>query len=953
MSDSIIYVRRKGTQDDPYISITQDLIVKDGKVQLQEIPDDFTHVLVTNPNAPEETYYEIYSGTPNAFQYLVDYNTFGFVLFNNEDNNKELRFQYKGTGVFYLPAGRVWTKESGGDVIETLQDIIDTEAEAIGHLEELNTLVTNAETATNNANIATANINDAISNANNATINANNAADNASNKAELANTATINANNATTLANDAADLANDKADLANTAAINANNAADLANDAADLANTKAGLADLAATNAQEVADNYVNKGEYNSGTQYYEGNEVYNSGSSYRAKQNTIGNAPPVYPTVENTYWIMTAKKGSDGAGGDMFRTTYDTNMDGKVNSADVADSVPWSGITSKPSTFTPSAHEHNADEINIIDAGSIITATNVEDALQESFNQFGILSNLTTTEKSNLVGAVSEVKNEVKTHLAENVYIGLPNGVDDTTAVQNALNQGAQEGKKVVAASGVYKVNQITIPSGNLEFEGAGRNATFFMPLTSDQTLFYKEQEVVGGDVDVIANQRKIFRNMAFADENGLGGCRAFYNQDLIGFKIENVLFRKLAIAVQFNRGKNISIDNVWWYKGGRFIFDASPNRAIPPDTYDYCGCININNVQDIMGYSDLVNEPWWTFRDCANVLFSNVQSPALMGKGIGISIEGKTEGFWANNVILVWPTVGVRIIERPVETSVGVFTDIAPQYTNLISVSVDQPSSTAFIVQGQYTNMESCIAANGDARGVGSGIDIFPETRYFNASKLLVRNMASNGIAIQSGAKDIVISDSDIYANASQAGAQISAVLAKPFDAVFRDCRIVGTVSVTGSRIVNGNTSKTIHKNNSSVATTATTGAEDLMSYTIPAGTLKVGQKVRLKAYGTLGANANSKTVRIFFGAPSCGGFTSTSNGVAWEVTVEADLTASSAQEYLRNGIVSGVEPSLTRGTISVSENADITVKVQGQNGVASAGDIVCEGFTVEVIN
>jgi hypothetical protein len=465
MSDSIIYVRRKGTQDDPYISITQDLIVKDGKVQLQEIPDDFTHVLVTNPNAPEETYYEIYSGTPNAFQYLVDYNTFGFVLFNNEDNNKELRFQYKGTGIFYLPAGRVWTKESGGDVIETLQDIIDTEAEAIGHLEELNTLVTNAETATNNANIATANTNDAISNANNATINANNAADNANNKAELANTATINANNATTLANDAADLANDKADLANTAAINAN-------DAADLANTKAGLADLAATNAQEVADNYVNRGEYNSGTQYYEGNEVYNSGSSYRAKQNTIGNAPPVYPTVENTYWIMTAKKGSDGAGGDMFRTTYDTNMDGKVNSADVADSVPWSGITSKPSTFTPSAHEHNADQINIADSGNIITATDVEGALQESFTNVGVLANLLTTEKTNLVGAVNEVKDELASHKADNTqqFANIEINKADKTEVNSLATAKANQSDLDYTNASVSSLSNSKVDKGGNE---------------------------------------------------------------------------------------------------------------------------------------------------------------------------------------------------------------------------------------------------------------------------------------------------------------------------------------------------------------------------------------------------------------------------------------------------------------------------------------------------
>lgn len=51
---------------------------------------------------------------------------------------------------------------------------------------------------------------------------------------------------------------------------------------------------------------------------------------------------------------------GADGNGaGDMLATTYDTNADGKVNSADSADAVPWSGVTGKPASFPPDAHTH------------------------------------------------------------------------------------------------------------------------------------------------------------------------------------------------------------------------------------------------------------------------------------------------------------------------------------------------------------------------------------------------------------------------------------------------------------------------------------------------------------------------------------------------------------------------------------------------------------------
>ncbi|OPA77525.1 hypothetical protein BVG16_13825 [Paenibacillus selenitireducens] len=42
---------------------------------------------------------------------------------------------------------------------------------------------------------------------------------------------------------------------------------------------------------------------------------------------------------------------------GDMLKSIYDTNNNGKV---DAADSIPWAGITGKPTSFVPDAHEHS-----------------------------------------------------------------------------------------------------------------------------------------------------------------------------------------------------------------------------------------------------------------------------------------------------------------------------------------------------------------------------------------------------------------------------------------------------------------------------------------------------------------------------------------------------------------------------------------------------------------
>lgn len=55
---------------------------------------------------------------------------------------------------------------------------------------------------------------------------------------------------------------------------------------------------------------------------------------------------------------------------GDMLKSIYDTDNDGKVDVAETAESVPWAGVSGKPSTFVPSAHTHSPSAITQ-DAGN------------------------------------------------------------------------------------------------------------------------------------------------------------------------------------------------------------------------------------------------------------------------------------------------------------------------------------------------------------------------------------------------------------------------------------------------------------------------------------------------------------------------------------------------------------------------------------------------------
>lgn len=49
---------------------------------------------------------------------------------------------------------------------------------------------------------------------------------------------------------------------------------------------------------------------------------------------------------------------------GDMLKSVYDADNDGKVDVAKTAESVAWSNVTGKPTTFTPSSHTHTEADL-------------------------------------------------------------------------------------------------------------------------------------------------------------------------------------------------------------------------------------------------------------------------------------------------------------------------------------------------------------------------------------------------------------------------------------------------------------------------------------------------------------------------------------------------------------------------------------------------------------
>lgn len=139
----------------------------------------------------------------------------------------------------------------------------------------------------------------------------------------------------------------------------------------------------------------------------------------------------------------------------------------------------------------------------------------------------------------------------------------------------------------------------------------------------------------------------------------------------------------------------------------------------------------------------------------------------------------------------------------------------------------------------------------------------------------------------------------------------------------------------------------------NATQTGTDANLNEKDLWTYSLPAGTLNTDlQGVRITAWGTMGANANNKTFKVYFGATQIVALSTTANGSGWFATGVVLRTAAATQQ-------AGASLNIGLGTTQSSATAPaetlsgaVTIKVTGQNGSAVANDCVFRGATVELL-
>lgn len=140
----------------------------------------------------------------------------------------------------------------------------------------------------------------------------------------------------------------------------------------------------------------------------------------------------------------------------------------------------------------------------------------------------------------------------------------------------------------------------------------------------------------------------------------------------------------------------------------------------------------------------------------------------------------------------------------------------------------------------------------------------------------------------------------------------------------------------------------------NTTSTGNGADTTEDTLLSYTLPAKALSAnGKGLKITAWGNTAANADNKTMKLYFGSEVITTATAATNAKGWILELEVFRTGASAQTVFGQGQVdtTNVTPLVTTG--AETDTATITIKVTGQAGTANANDIVAKGLIVEMLN
>lgn len=137
------------------------------------------------------------------------------------------------------------------------------------------------------------------------------------------------------------------------------------------------------------------------------------------------------------------------------------------------------------------------------------------------------------------------------------------------------------------------------------------------------------------------------------------------------------------------------------------------------------------------------------------------------------------------------------------------------------------------------------------------------------------------------------------------------------------------------------------------SSTTSTPTTGTieETLLSYTLKASQLAAnGQGVRITAWGTVAANANAKTFKVYFGSTVVTVQAGTASALPWTATAVVVRATATTQVATGSGTFSTGVVNTSNTSPGETLSGTVLIKVTGTTPTL-LGDLTQSGLLIEL--
>ena len=262
----------------------------------------------------------------------------------------------------------------------------------------------------------------------------------------------------------------------------------------------------------------------------------------------------------------------------------------------------------------------------------------------------------------------------------------------------------------------------------------------------------------------------------------------------------------------------------------------------------------------------------------------------------------------------------------------------------------------TSAQIIVGSAGNIPTAVAMSGDA--------IISNVGAVTIANLAITNAKVSASAAIAFSKLAALSSGNILVGS---GANVATSVTMSGDATIDNtgALTIANDAITNAKIADDAVTLTnlastgqVYSNATTVATAANTTETTLASFAMGSAIGDAdGDVLEVYAYGSFGATANNKSVRLRFGATlgtatqlCINTTTAAPNGINWVVKAKLFRTGAAAQKGQAEILFSGIASELDNFTATETWSTS-TIFLSGQNGTAAANDIVLEGFEVKI--